>query len=122
MNTTHRIGSSTERPVITDAATAASSELRSRQIRYNITMAFRTACFVGMFFTPNPFRWVLFGAAVVLPYIAMITGSQADRRTRRYCAGGSAVDRGVEEPMSSDIRRIGAGPDQLDRYRGGGHE
>ena len=117
MNTTHRIGSSTERRVITDAAAAASSELRSRQIRYNITMAFRTACFIGMFFTPDPFRWVLFGAAVVLPYIAMIAGSQADRRTRRH-----PVAFGADDPVPSDLRRLDAGRDQLDRHRGGGHE
>lgn len=73
----------TARTVVTDAAPPASAELRNRQIRYGITMAFRTACFLAMIWVPGPARWVLLGAAAILPYIAVVAASQADRRMHR---------------------------------------
>jgi Protein of unknown function (DUF3099) len=69
--------------VVTDAAPPASSELRSRQVRYGVTMAFRTACFLAMIWVPGPARWFLLAAAAILPYIAVVAASQADRRTGR---------------------------------------
>ena len=70
-------------PVITDASTGASQELALREKRYAITMAFRTACFLSMIFVPGPFRWVLFGCAVCLPYVAVVFANQANVRGRR---------------------------------------
>lgn len=69
------------RAVITDAHSASSQGQARRQKRYAITMAFRTACFVAMIFVPGAFRWVLFGGAVFLPYIAVLFANQADSRT-----------------------------------------
>ena len=66
--------------VITDARAAASKELSSRQKRYAITMAFRTACFIAMIFVPGAFRWVLFGCAVFLPYVAVVLANQVNQR------------------------------------------
>jgi hypothetical protein len=43
-------------------------------------MAFRVACFIAMIWVPNPYRWFLLGAAVVLPYIAVLFANQADQR------------------------------------------
>lgn len=71
----------TPRAVITDAQSAASLGQARRQKRYAITMAFRTACFVCMIFVPGAFRWVLFGGAVFLPYIAVLFANQVDSRT-----------------------------------------
>ena len=68
--------------VITDARSAASEELATRQRRYAITMAFRTACFIAMIFVPGVFRWILFGCAVFLPYIAVIFANQSHQRDR----------------------------------------
>jgi hypothetical protein len=70
------------RAVITNAQFATSKGQASRQRRYAITMAFRTACFLMMIFVPGPFRWVLFAGAVFLPYIAVVFANQADTRTR----------------------------------------
>ena len=75
--------------VITDARGAASQEQATRQRRYAITMAFRTACFIAMIFVPGVFRWVLFAGAVFLPYIAVIFANQAQQRPP-----GDAVGRG----------------------------
>ena len=75
--------------VITDARGAASQEQATRQRRYAITMAFRTACFIAMIFVPGVFRWVLFAGAVVLPYIAVIFANQAHQRPPGDAVGGS---------------------------------
>ncbi|HEY5788308.1 MAG TPA: DUF3099 domain-containing protein [Microlunatus sp.] len=75
--------------VITDARSAASEEQATRQRRYAITMAFRTACFIAMIFVPGVFRWVLFAGAVVLPYIAVIFANQAHQRPPGAAVGGS---------------------------------
>jgi hypothetical protein len=56
-------------------------------------MAFRTACFIGMIFVPGPLRWVLFGAAVFLPYVAVLFANQANERgTYSAIAPGAPVD------------------------------
>ena len=57
-----------------------SAEMSSRIRRYTITMAFRTACFLSMLLVEGPIRWVLFVAAVVLPYIAVVVANQANQR------------------------------------------
>jgi hypothetical protein len=77
-------------PVITDARSAASQEQATRQRRYAITMAFRTACFIAMIFVPGVFRWVLFAGAVFLPYIAVIFANQAQQRPPGDAVGGGS--------------------------------
>ena len=69
-------------PLITDARMGTSDEMSSRIRRYTITMAFRAACFVAMIFGEGPGRWVLFGCAVVLPFIAVIAANQVNQRFR----------------------------------------
>jgi len=88
---------------ITDARSGASEELAGRQRRYAITMAFRTACFIAMIFVPGVFRWILFGCAVFLPYVAVIFANQAHSRS-----GGTPVGGG--EP--SEAPAITTGPEQ----------
>lgn len=73
-------GSRSDSVNITDAHTGASADLKSREKRYGITMAFRVACFIAMIWVPNPWRFVLLGAAAVLPYAAVIIANQADQR------------------------------------------
>lgn len=68
--------------VITDARTSTSLEMSRRIRRYGITMAFRTACFASMLFVHGPFRWVLLGVAVFLPYVAVVLANQANTRTQ----------------------------------------
>ena len=73
--------------VITDARSAASTEMSSRIRRYTITMAFRTACFLSMIVVHGTFRWVLFGAAVLLPYVAVLLANQVNQRTVTHPGG-----------------------------------
>lgn len=71
------------RSLITTARPGASSDFNSRQTRYMVTMAFRVACFVAMIWVPGPWRWLLFGGAVILPGIAVMFANQADQRSNR---------------------------------------
>lgn len=73
---------------ITDARSGTSSEISTRQRRYAITMAFRTACFIAMIFVPGAFRWVLFAGAVFLPYVAVLFANQANQRDQGTPVGG----------------------------------
>ena len=58
---------------ITTAAPPASEELRSRERRYLISMAIRTACFIGAILVSGGWlRWVLIAGAVFLPYVAVV--------------------------------------------------
>jgi hypothetical protein len=88
-------------PLITDARSAASVEMHSRVMRYTLTMAFRTACFISMVFVPGPMRWVLFACALVLPYIAVIMANQANQRSIR---------KRINSDMIPDRPQLTAGP------------
>jgi hypothetical protein len=94
---------------ITDARSGASEELAGRQRRYAITMAFRTACFIAMIFVPGVFRWILFGCAVFLPYVAVIFANQAHHRSAGSPVGGA-------EP--GDAPAITTGPEQYEVISG----
>jgi hypothetical protein len=80
--------------LITNAQRPASDDLKSRQVRYGITMAFRVACFIAMIWVPSPYRWFLLGAAVILPYIAVIIANQADQRGQSGSFEKGAADPG----------------------------
>lgn len=58
--------------IITSAQDALSLEQRGRQRRYFISMMVRTGCFIATIFLPNPYRWFAMGAAIVLPYVAVV--------------------------------------------------
>ena len=71
-------------------------------------MAFRTACFVCMIFVPGTLRWVLFGCAVFLPYVAVVFANQADTKTR-----SGRVEPG--EPQPAAELPVGRGAAQVIR-------
>lgn len=92
--------------MITDARSGTSSDLTSRQKRYAITMAFRTACFIAMIFVPGPLRWVLFAGAVFLPYIAVIFANQANQQ--------SAPSEKIEPGAPESAAQITTGPEEAE--------
>lgn len=110
---------------ITDARSGASAEQAARQRRYAITMAFRTACFLAMIFVPGVLRWILFGCAVFLPYIAVIFANQANQRDQGSPVGGggpgdeSAVTTGLERGQltSSEIISGDVAPEDEQEHR-----
>ncbi|MGI8701710.1 MAG: DUF3099 domain-containing protein [Nocardioidaceae bacterium] len=66
--------------VITSARSGRSADIRSREVKYLVSMAVRTACFVGAVLVSGPLRWVLVTAAFVLPYFAVVVANAADGR------------------------------------------
>ena len=68
---------------ITSAPVSHSSDLRGREVRYLLSMAVRTVCFVtAIFLADGWLRWILLLAAVFLPYIAVVLAN-AGKDTRR---------------------------------------
>lgn len=59
-----------------------SADIRGRTRRYALSMGVRTACFLGAIVTPSPWRWVLFAAAAILPYIAVVVANGGREPTR----------------------------------------
>lgn len=57
---------------ITSAPEAGHVDRDARFVRYAWQMGIRTACFIGAFFTTGWIQIVLFIAAIVLPYLAVV--------------------------------------------------
>lgn len=67
---------------VTAARTSRSADISSRYRRYALTMGIRTVCFVGAIFTTGALRWVLFSAALLLPYVAVVMANGGREPTR----------------------------------------
>lgn len=71
---------------ITTADTALDDDMRSRIIKYSITMGIRTVCFVAAYFAFDAsapvLMWIFVAGAVVLPYPAVIFANAGRERTR----------------------------------------
>ena len=65
---------------ITSARPAQSVDIRRREVRYLISMAIRTICFVLAVVSTGPLRWSFVAAAVFLPYVAVVLANATDRR------------------------------------------
>jgi hypothetical protein len=106
---------------ITDARPGTSADMTQRIRRYTITMAFRTACFlVAVIFAHGWLQWTLFGAAVFLPYIAVLLANQANTK------GSTKV---VRRGAPGDAKQLTTGPptayvegEVIADDRGGVHE
>ena len=57
-----------------------SEDVQGRTRRYLISMAIRTACFVGAVIADGWLRWVLMAGAVFLPYIAVVVANAGRER------------------------------------------
>lgn len=57
---------------ITQARAGVRDDVNSRTRRYLISMGVRTVCFLLAVVTDGWLRWVLIGAAVVLPYLSVV--------------------------------------------------
>lgn len=64
---------------ITGAPLSAAAERDHRVKRYLFSMAIRTVCFLAAILVEGWLTWVLFAAAVVLPYISVVIANQATR-------------------------------------------
>ena len=64
---------------ITEARKSASIDRDARTRRYLISMTIRTVCFLAAILVDGWLTWVLFAAAVVLPYIAVVGATTGTR-------------------------------------------
>ena len=90
---------------ITGAPKSRTDDVRTREIRYLISMGIRTACFILAFITHGVLRWVLIVAAVLLPYIAVVIANAGRERTRNALApyvpeGRKQLPAGPEKPLA----------------------
>jgi hypothetical protein len=91
---------------ITTAHASRSAEIRHRQTRYLLSMAIRTACFVGAVVASGVLRWLLVLAAFVLPYVAVVMANASERRGAAGPASFHDEDRAVlPGPDSSEEPR-----------------
>ncbi len=71
---------------ITSADTALDDDMKSRIIKYSITMTIRTLCFVAAYFafisSQQVLMWVFVAGAVLLPYPAVIFANAGRERSR----------------------------------------
>jgi len=79
--------------------------MASREKQYVITMAFRMACFISIFFVDGWLRWVVLAGAVFLPFIAVLFANQANTKSQP-----STIQRG--EPAPTAQLTAGAPPEE----------
>jgi len=107
MTRSHRLHHRTEQPVqsVTSAPKSLAEEQAARIKRYLLTMAVRTACFIGAAVTATQGApWWVWGSlvmgAIVLPYIAVVMANAVAPRD--------------SEPTAPVVPR-GDDPDQIER-------
>lgn len=93
---------------VTSAAVSAREELARRQRNYLISMSLRTVCFVGAVVAGMAgVDWLwpfLIGAALILPYVAVVAANAAHTRTE---AALTPVERGLGSSQPKGV----AGPE-----------
>ncbi|MBK8447924.1 MAG: DUF3099 domain-containing protein [Micropruina sp.] len=78
---------------MTSARRSKTLDADERNKRYLLTMAVRVACFTGGVLAPNPWNWVLFVGAAVIPPIAVVLANAVDRRRPVDVADSSPSER-----------------------------
>ena len=66
---------------ITTASSSRHDDIAARQRRYVFSMTLRTVCFVAAILTEGWLRWVLVGAALILPYVAVVMANAASSKS-----------------------------------------
>jgi hypothetical protein len=88
---------------ITAAPRSLKADVRSREVKYLLSMGVRTVCFVGAFVTHGIVRWLLIVAAFILPYIAVVIAN-AGRDRRSDMVPAFTPDHGRELPPGNDAK------------------
>jgi hypothetical protein len=92
---------------ITTAGSGPSADLARRQKRYLISMSIRALCFIGAVIAgANHVNWlwpILIGAALILPYIAVVMANATDSRDSSVgLVGGMSPYRELEGEDESE--------------------
>jgi hypothetical protein len=80
--------------------------MAAREKQYVITMAFRMACFISIFFVDGWLRWVVLAGAIFLPFFAVLFANQADTKSEP-----STMKHG--EPAPAAQLTAGAPPEEV---------
>lgn len=97
---------------ISDARESHSDEMRTRMIRYSVSMSIRLVCFVLVFVVPYVWlQWVMIAGAVFLPYFAVIVANGgSDTSNIRH--SDALIDRAPVREIEAMV--VDAGPDDGD--------
>ncbi|MFC7494068.1 MULTISPECIES: DUF3099 domain-containing protein [unclassified Nocardioides] len=88
---------------ITTAATSREADIAGRQRRYVVSMAIRTACFIGAVAVgPGVLRWVLVAAALLLPYVAVVMANAVTTKDDGFSLPNQQYVRELEERSERD--------------------
>lgn len=98
---------------ISDARESHTDEMRSRMIRYSVSMSIRLVCFVLVFVVPYPWlQWVMIAGAVFLPYFAVILANGgSDTSSIRH--SDALIDRAPVREIEAKVSDAGAGDDSV---------
>lgn len=99
-----RRGSDDDVHRITGVRPGLSADIDGRTRRYLISMGVRTLCFLGAVVASGWLRWTLLGAALVLPYVAVVIAN----------AGRESSNSMPQVPLDPN-RRVLLPPERQDR-------
>ena len=88
---------------ITTAAASRDEDISTRQRRYLFSMGIRTVCFVAAVIVGHGvIMWILIGAALLLPYVAVVMANASDSRGDSFeLQDGSAAGRELGNPSDT---------------------
>lgn len=90
---------------ITDAREAHTDEMRTRMIKYSVSMAIRVVCLILVFVVDGWLQWVFVAGAVFLPYFAVIIangGSDTSKLQHSSSLLDAPPAREIEGPERQD--------------------
>ena len=91
---------------ITTAPASRAEDIAGRQRRYVICMTIRTLAFIAAVAVgPGWLRWVLIGAALILPYVAVVMANAGNQRSDGFTLPDASPGHELEGPPSA--RRLG---------------
>jgi hypothetical protein len=93
---------------ISDARESHSDEMRTRMIRYTVSMSIRLVCFILVFVVPYGWMsWVMIAGAVFLPYFAVVVANGGgDTSNIRH--SDALIDRAPVREIEAKV--VDAGP------------
>lgn len=96
---------------VTAASPPLSEDQSARMRAYTVQMIIRTACFIGAVIAEGWLRWVLFGGAMVLPYIAVVLANNTRQVQSGELSSLTDAERQLPERASEST---GADDDETD--------
>ncbi|MEO8639803.1 MAG: DUF3099 domain-containing protein [Chloroflexota bacterium] len=87
---------------ITGARPGVRDDVNSRTRRYLVSMGVRTICFLLAVVTDGWLRWVMIGAAIVLPYLSVVFANGGRERIEALPVMAAPDRTAIDAPASRD--------------------